>query len=192
MARVSPTHLLRILLLTAAFVFIGGGRMAWSQMPIQNVTIPVPPIHGGPPAIIQLNPQGPRADQQQPVQQPFTFFGLKQPTASGLCTQVTTTYIALLNGSQQFQVFTLPAGFIPPQALMPGRQITVVYQVLSNGLNQVKKIVVQSTPQNTYSGPPIPNTPVPGLVGPNTGAPNVSPPRIVAPSIGAPNMGAPH
>lgn len=190
-----PVKQILIVMVVSVLGTLFGTRVAHAQMPVQNVTIPVPPIHGGPPAVINLNPQSPPPGQQLPVQKPFTYFGLKQPRASGLCTQVTPTYIALLNGSQQFQVFTLPAGFIPPQALMPGRQIIVVYQVLNNGLNQVMKVIVRPLAPNTVntvSGATVPNPQLPGLTGPNIGAPNVSAPSVTAPSIGAPNLGAPH
>lgn len=169
----------RIALMLAIIVVFSGGQTAWSQMPIKNVTLPIPSIHGGPPIILKLNPQSAPPTVQQPLRKPFDFWGLRPPSASGLCAQVTSGYLALIDGGHHYRVFTFPQGFILPQGLAAGRQIHVVYKVLDNGLNQVKKIQVGDLPRFTNSGPPIPK-----VVAPTT----VAVPKVVAPPVVVPRV----
>lgn len=110
---------------------------AWAQMPIKNVTIPIPPIHGGPPVMIDLNPQKLPPGVQAPVNKPFDFFGLLPSSASGMVAQVTQSYVAITDGMQHFKVFTFKQGFQPPADVIAGRQVKVNYKLLDNGLLEV-------------------------------------------------------
>lgn len=158
---------------------------ACAQVPLKNISIPVPPIHGGPPVMINVNPQGLPVGTQAPVQQPFTMFGLLPPVVSGLCAQVTATYVSVTDGVN-FKVITLPPGFIAPQGLTAGRQIKVTYRLLNNGLLQATHVAVLSGPQPAFSGTDIPRALIQNIAIPAINALNLKVPNINVPGVQMP------
>ena len=72
------------------------------------------------------------------------FLGLFPATqVEGLCAASNTSFVAVLDEKQQYHVFVIPAGFIPPQGLNVGRHIRVNYKKRSDGALVVKSIRVE-------------------------------------------------
>ena len=194
---------------------------SWAQMPVTNVSVPIP--LGGIPVQVNLNPAaspvGTNITQvgvpsNTSNQQPFTLFGLLPTTASGMVAQTTASYIALVTGSGQYQVFVYPANFVPPQGLAAGLEAKVAYKSLSNGLNQVTSVsllsktpvtsptanTVSSTTTGSGSNPLIPQNIIPAVTqtvkqAVQYGVQNITGtlanPLSVLPLVGAPQITAP-
>jgi hypothetical protein len=157
----------------AATLASGG---AWGQVPIKNITVPVP-TNGGPTILLHVNPSTTPPGYQKPVEKPFDLFGLFPPTVDGVCAQVTNSYMAVMDSHGQFKVFTYKTGYVPPATIVAGRKIHVSYKVLDNGLFQLTSVRATGDDKFTITGAPIPTEQTVGTAAPvptGAGVPNVN------------------
>lgn len=150
---------------------------AWAQFPTTNVVVPVPiPVPHAPAIMLHVNPTITPPDQQRPVQKPFTFFGLLPTTSTGVCAQITSSYLAVMESSQSFRVFTFGNGYNPPPDVVAGRQVKVTYKTLDNGLLQVTNVHIvgeRDVKVDAHGAVPSASASVPNIdVKPMNGAPN--------------------
>lgn len=158
--------------LTMTLSMVGPG---WAQMPLTDLTIPIP-TGAGPTVLLNVNKTNRPPDQQQPYAKPFDAFGLLPPAVSGVCAQVTPTYIAVIDGQQIVRVFTYKQGYTPPSDVVAGRSVRLTYTRLSNGLFQTSHVRATGSGQGRVTGVPIPadQTPANPPMPTSQGVPNLN------------------
>lgn len=74
--------------------------------------------------------------------QAWDVFGLFPSSVTGICSAVSPTYVAVLDGQRHPHVFVVQGDYRMPPAVVPGRRIKVTYSKRSDGLLIVKKVDV--------------------------------------------------